>query len=131
MVVLDDDDPRSVSRGAYQSRKLSRALGARRHTRGVVCARLQKHRGRPRRERTREATRRDPLGVEFYGDRLRPQVLDEVEEVREAGVFDHHAVSEAHDLFERTTDAVQGTVDDSDRLRIARPHPAEQRLQFG
>lgn len=59
-------------------------------------------------------------------------LLDEVEKVREAGRFHDDPIAEAHDLLERSRDAIHRPIDDRERRDIRlRPAAAKQFFQFG
>ena len=69
--------------------------------------------------------------VERDGDAFEPELVQEVEQGREAGVLDGDAGAVAGDAFEGAADGVEGAVDDGDALRRERPRVPQQHLEGG
>ena len=97
----------------------------------VVRARLQDDDAGAALERPVELVGPHALAVERDRHALEAQLVQQVEQRREAGVLDGHPRAVARDALEDAADRVEGAVDDRDPLGGERPRLAQQLLERG
>ena len=127
VVVLDDEGVVPADDGG----ELAGAGGGHAHAGRVVGARLQDDDACSGVERTLERVGPHAVAVERDGDAFEAELVQQVEQRREAGVLHGDPGAVAGDAFQGAADGVEGAVHDGEPLRRERPRVPQQRLQGG
>ena len=131
VVVLHDHDVATVF---GRRDRTGNGLGAPRRHRDsgrILCAWLQENGNRIEFQRLDEFVDEHAFVVERHPDHFGADLLEQIEQRRERGMLDHHAIAEMHHHLCHAIERVHRPVDHRDLVGCERPARAQRRLELG